>query len=278
MQNTPAPSAQRLLGSLKNSFTTSANLTAKNNPPVVADTVFVPPQSIQLDDEEKLDIFESVLAEAEAQVRAAEPPIDVPQESLVSQVAVAPLEPVSAVSPEPVAQASLAQTQEPVVVPEQAANPQLVTLTPTVTADDAMLGQIAAGVDPYAITDLNPPNPTAVGPKEAGVAIISPEQPSSGAVEIEPQKELSPEVESFIEKVEDQQDQLPQEIVIADGNMTLSPVQYPAQPVIVLPITQDIEKMGENKAPKFSVRWLVEWSHKIVKIFAGKVIYKQVNQ
>lgn len=67
----------------------------------------------------------------------------------------------------------------------------------------------------------------------------------------------------------------PPEVVIADGSQT-QPAErnYPAQPVVVLPITPAEEKTGERKNPKFSVRWLVEWSRKLMKMFTGKVVYR----
>lgn len=96
------------------------------------------------------------------------------------------------------------------------------------------------------------------------------------AVEEEIVPEISPEVESFLERVEDHQEQVPQEIVIADGATQLpTTTHHPSQPVIVLSITPSVEKEGERKSPKFSVRWLVEWSHKIIKMFTGRVIYRE---
>ncbi|HCC84173.1 MAG TPA: hypothetical protein DEP87_00600 [Candidatus Pacebacteria bacterium] len=97
-------------------------------------------------------------------------------------------------------------------------------------------------------------------------------------VEYEPSSELPPEVEGYLNRVEDHADQAPAEIVIADS-IAAMPTQHqlPSQPVVVLPITPEIEKIGATKSPKFSIRWLVEWSHKIVKMFLGKVIYRQVT-
>jgi hypothetical protein len=97
--------------------------------------------------------------------------------------------------------------------------------------------------------------------------------------EVEPQPEIPPEVESYLQKVEERPATAPQEIVIADGSQT-TPAQhsYPSQPVIVLPITAEEEKAGVKKSPKFSIRWLVEWSRKLMKAFMGKVIYRPVEE
>ena len=94
-------------------------------------------------------------------------------------------------------------------------------------------------------------------------------------VEHERVPEIPVEVESFLHRVEDHQDQAPKEIVIADGTLETSKASYPSTPVVVLPITQEEGEEGKKKPLKFSFRWLVEFSHKIVKLFAGKVIYKE---
>jgi hypothetical protein len=88
--------------------------------------------------------------------------------------------------------------------------------------------------------------------------------------------EISPEVEGYLEEVRENIAQLPQEIVVADGNSLDAGVAKAApQPVVVLPITQDDEEKGAKKNSKFSIRWLVEWSRKIMKMFAGQVVYQQ---
>ncbi|MEA2056995.1 MAG: hypothetical protein U9O78_04830 [Patescibacteria group bacterium] len=95
-------------------------------------------------------------------------------------------------------------------------------------------------------------------------------------VEHEKSSEIPPEVEKFIKKVEDKKIKAPEEIVVAaQSALAQDDQQFAAEPVVVLPITPKIEAEGEKKPPKFSIRWLVEWSKKIVKMFAGKVIYRQ---
>lgn len=93
-------------------------------------------------------------------------------------------------------------------------------------------------------------------------------------VEVEKQPEIPVEVESYLSKVEDHAQDIVHEVVIADGTGEQADVQYPSRPVIVLPIDEEIEKKARFKGPKYSIKWLVEWSHKIIKMFAGKVIYK----
>lgn len=101
-------------------------------------------------------------------------------------------------------------------------------------------------------------------PQEAGLI---------GQVEYEPSSELPVEVEGFLERVEDHADKLPQEIVIADEHAQLLPQSHPTQTVIMLPITEQDEE-NPVKDVKLSLTWLLEWSHKIIKKFVGKVVYR----
>jgi len=123
-------------------------------------------------------------------------------------------------------------------------------------------------------------SPVSVGRKEASPVDVNAIEQTANIqyVETEKSPELSPEVEKYINEVQEDQAKAPKEIVIADAVQDL-PVdnQYVAEPVIVLPITPEIEKKGKRKSPKFSLRWLVEWSQKIIKAFSGKVIYRDVS-
>ena len=133
------------------------------------------------------------------------------------------------------------------------------------------------------IDTLNPAYASGTTSKEApsGITLERPafDQAGGGIQHVEQEKnvEISPEVESFITKVAEHTDQLPQEIVIADQTSPVPTTKYLATPVIILPITPEIEKAGAKKAPQFSVRWLVEWSRKLMKAFAGRVIYREVS-
>lgn len=130
------------------------------------------------------------------------------------------------------------------------------------------------------IDTLNPENPS----RSSKERIESSSTPDTSSVDMgggyqmvehEKSPEIPVEVESFLHRVEEHQDQAPDEIVVADGSVETVKANYPSTPVVVLPINQEEEKEGEKKPPQFSFRWLVEWSHKIVKMFAGKVIYRE---
>jgi len=127
---------------------------------------------------------------------------------------------------------------------------------------------------------LNPPNAGGSVSKEASLLSVTLEHPMIDAtggiqyVEQEKPHELPPEVEGFLKTVEDHQDQIPQEIVIANPQTGQALPRVMAQPVIVLPITPEIEEAGKKKQPSYSVRWLVEWSWKMMKAFSGRVVYR----
>lgn len=157
---------------------------------------------------------------------------------------------------------------------------------PPVQQAQAQQEQPLEGLAPQAVMQavvaadtLNPPNPAPATAKETFEKPIAPDAvvDANAAVlhvETEPNPEIPVEVESFLQRAEQNTDKLPQEVVIADGTSEQAATNYPSRPVIVLPITEEEEKAGKSKGTRFSIRWLVEWSHKIIKMFAGKVIYR----
>jgi hypothetical protein len=138
-------------------------------------------------------------------------------------------------------------------------------------------------IDHLAVDSLNPAYPVSGGAKEVAPMSVTVERPAVDvvpgmqAVEVEKVNELPPEVEGFLKTVEDHQDQIPQEIVIANPQTGQALPRVMAQPVIVLPITPAVEEEGKRKKVTHSVRWLVEWSWKIMKVFSGKVVYRKAD-
>ncbi len=164
----------------------------------------------------------------------------------------------------------------------------VVTSTPTSTPSSApIIDETLAQSVPAAVVEstdsLNPPHAVGGSLKETKETTIKVEKPAIDTVpgvqyvEHEVNHEMAPEVEAFLQKVNEHQHQLPDEIVVADATATDPTGHYAAQPVIVLPITPDIEKKGAHQSPQFSIRWLVEWSRKMMKMFSGKVIYRQAS-
>lgn len=163
------------------------------------------------------------------------------------------------------------------------------TPTPTVMPTDELVvaelpavADVAAPQPAVTSTDsLNPPHPGAGLSKEAPQLSVTVENPAldqaAGVqyVEAEKSHELPPEVEGFIKKVEDHVDQIPQEIVIADPQSGQQLPRVLAQPVVVLPITAKTEAAGQHQPTSHSIRWLIEWSWKMMKKFSGKIIYRE---
>lgn len=157
--------------------------------------------------------------------------------------------------------------------------PTIQTTSSFQASPQGIMGQgLVAAADNAAQSTLNPPIPIRSA-KEAveGVDRAQVIEAARGAqaVEVEPTPEISPEVEAYVRKVQDDA-QTPQEIVIANNIDAIPDTSHhQKRPVIILPITPEIEKKARFKGPTFSIRWLVEWSKKIMKIFFGKVIYRQ---
>lgn len=97
-------------------------------------------------------------------------------------------------------------------------------------------------------------------------------------VEQEKNPEMPVEVEGFLQHVDSNSQQAPEEIVLADLQNEVLPTKVPKKSVIVLPITPEIEKAGARKSPKHSIKWLIEWSRKIMKMFEGTVVYRPVEK
>lgn len=122
-------------------------------------------------------------------------------------------------------------------------------------------------------------------PQGGGLAKETFEQPQAVApqelpggmqyAEVEHSAEISPEVEAFLQNVEEQHQHMPQEIVAAAEAFHQSQAQtQPSQSVKVLPITKKTAEEAKKKNPSHAVRWLLEFSNKMSQLFAGKSIYR----
>ncbi len=143
------------------------------------------------------------------------------------------------------------------------------------------LSQAAPQVALEKTDDLNPDQVMGVGLKEAEASTrpeISPAESGAGLQQVEYEKtpEIPVEVESYLTSVEEDQSKSPPEIAIADGSLQTSGQQKSIKkPVVVLPITPEEEAAGQKKSVHWSIRWLVEWSRRLMKIFKGEIIYRQ---
>jgi hypothetical protein len=150
--------------------------------------------------------------------------------------------------------------------------------------DDQVLAETIAQAVPLAVqqnTDTLNPSYARPGAKETADATITLERPQFDQVpgiqmaEQEPMGELSPEVAAYLQKVETHPGQLPQQIVIADQSQPSPTTPYLKKTVIVLPITKETEQKSALKGTNFSIRWLVEFSRKVMRAFSGSVIYRE---
>lgn len=211
--------------------------------------------------------------------------------SAMSPTAVPP-EPVAPPTEEPIAPVvpegepiELDQLAEEIHADTQIPQPTEETLPVVEEPVTPDVPEVVAAAVPTAVdsmTDtLNPPNAVGGGiAKEAPLLSVTVEHPAvdqAGGVqyvETEKSHELPPEVEGFLKNVEDNVDQIPQEIVISDPQSGQVLPRVMAQPVVVLPITPQVEDEGKNKPTTYSIRWLIEWSWKMMKSFSGKVVYR----
>ena len=183
---------------------------------------------------------------------------------------------------QPISQEEQLETLDQVIDQVASERPEVVQPDPLASVAQAVPQAVASIQDP-----LNPPNPSPVGAAKKEVHVVDQgvaveqaaptvEHPGGvQSVEQERVPEIAPEVESFLQHAEEQTDHLPQEIVVADNQEVSAVTHHPKKPVIVLPITAGEQKKGKKKSTKLSVRWLVEWSEKLMKKFSGKVIYRE---
>ncbi len=148
---------------------------------------------------------------------------------------------------------------------------------PQADPQPSVVDQVIPGVALQATDTLNPAQPRTgqervdSGSSPDGSLV---EAGGLGQVETEKIPELPVEVEGYLQHVEDHHDQLPQEVVITGDDITVQPSHRPTAPVVVLPITEEDEKLAKGKNTSYGIKWLVEWSHKLIKRFAGKIIYR----
>lgn len=145
--------------------------------------------------------------------------------------------------------------------------------TPTAVATPVL--QAAQSYDP-----LNPPHvggKPGRGVKELVSSALDArnEIPGVQVVETEQSAEIPPEVESWMEKVDHREVVPPKEIVVADQTSMQPTGHYAAQPVIVLPTSQQTVKKGMTQGVTESIRWLAEWCFRVIKKFHGMVVYRE---
>jgi len=265
---TNAPSRHLLLANMRRAFATGTPVRVgsdnqqvgwpqKRRQPDQLGQPAQPDQTVQpdpADAERYLDMLDEVLAQVE-QRRANQPsvqPTDQQTDHLIDQLTVRQTDqPLS----QPVTQQFNKEREHPAASLDQPGFRP--TETPTILEPTPPTTRPVEQLPPPQTTELN----------ELAAAGLA-------AAEHEPRPEIPVEVESYLRHAEEHPDHLPQEIVIADDH-TVKTVPHTAKtPVIVLPFTPEVEERGRKKSPKFSIRWLIEWGHKLMKKFAGRIIYR----
>lgn len=196
----------------------------------------------------------------------------------------------------------------PAASPDPVVTPQVAPLLPQLLVDQAQQMQDSLPTASSALKEIVPrvnaaevpPVPVALASEQINQSVLGQEQqsiselpaastttealtanPTETAVSNQYQEigpvspEISPEISSYLQEVASNHDQLPQEIVVANNDIQLQPAHQQLRPVIVLPVTPEIEKVGAKQKPTASIRWLVEWSRRLMKMFAGQVIYRE---
>lgn len=175
---------------------------------------------------------------------------------------------------------AVAPTQDPTLAnqPVELTEEDRLELIESVLAEVSQTPSVLDQVAPAALLANDPLNPQGISgsaskkPESAGTQSVH-EVGGASQVEYEHSAELPVEVEGFLERVEDHADKLPQEIVITDTGIQATPQKQATQTVMVIPLTE-AEAAEQPKDVKLSFTWLFEWSHKMIKKFVGKVVYK----
>lgn len=129
---------------------------------------------------------------------------------------------------------------------------------------------------------LNPVNPKPSAKETSPVMMVDQAVELPGGVQsVETLRtpEIPVEVEKFIEEVKDHPDQIPAEVVMTDQQQVMNNAQHAlAKPVIILPMTKEELHNAKKSSPQMSKRWLGEWVEKIMKVFAGEVVFRDKQQ
>lgn len=271
-----AAQSSPVFGRMKSAFQASsspATATAMPTPQSGSSSTF----TTQMDE---LSLLEEAIAEAEQQSPRLSDSIPAPIASPALAVTPDPVRPTTTIPPAIVPPAVTPPALDPIaqVVPTVIVAQTDTLNSTTVKTSPKEIWQTVPVVPETVSTEVIQPLETLAGPSIQETTTQNPVEAGAMAsyVEVEPPSpEIPVEVEGYLQEVKDHQDQLPQEIVISADQVTLQPNSAPPlRPVVVLPITPEMENLGLHKNPAWSLRWLVEWSRKLMKMFAGKIIYR----
>lgn len=136
------------------------------------------------------------------------------------------------------------------------------------SSEDAQEPKPQQSPKPETVAEPKPiaePEPSATGTLES-VEQVVPELSSGGSLEFESSSELPPEVESYIEEIQSGDLSAPPQVVKQDPQSgELSIESFPNEPIIVLPISEEVMSTAKKASPKSSLRWLYEYCVRIIK-------------
>ena len=95
--------------------------------------------------------------------------------------------------------------------------------------------------------------------------------------------DIEPEVESWMEKLEKENEQLDKPVTDDQGQTVLDDIddvddKKKPQFKVVLPMTKEEMEKGLHHKVASSARWLAEWCIRMIKMFHGKVAYKRQDE
>lgn len=117
--------------------------------------------------------------------------------------------------------------------------------------------------------------PTGAGERKEAM-VSAPEK--TPLTEAAPPKETGPEVKDWLTKLETGEEiKLPQPVIDDSGQVMLDNVA-PQQVTVTLPLTEEEMNRALHVKIIYSLRWLAEWTKRLIKIVGGKFLYKPNNE
>jgi len=102
------------------------------------------------------------------------------------------------------------------------------------------------------------------------------EKQKHSVIDAEPDLKVEKEIQNYLQKAEEEQ-YLGQPIVDDYGQPLVSP-PVPQEPKIILPISQGQYTIGLTQKFTESVRWLVAWCGRLIKILGKRAVFRESNK
>lgn len=142
------------------------------------------------------------------------------------------------------------------------------------TSTDETLGNNALANETSATSETAPSNghlenltPTDTAP---------PEQTADQPTEYESgQAELEPTIEKLQQEIEQNKQKAPKKVAVRQENGDQVVPKTVAQPVVILPLTEEKMDAARKKNPTYSIKWLYTWAKRQIKKFKDiLVVYR----